>query len=200
MPTAGAECPKDEGRDDVLAWFKQRKRPTEARHTSEKVWSPRHSDYKMKRLSVALKADRKSAIHWAECVREQYESGRRAIRVFRWNARPRYESAAVRLFRKEADRWKNDTMHWSSMAKIVSHPSYLRIIGLGRRLKEGEIERLILRELEIEPYHWFDALEAITGQNPVRPEDDFDAAVNAWLDWGRREGVLANDNARGIER
>jgi hypothetical protein len=83
---------------------------------------------------------------------------------------------------------------------MISHPSYLRIIGLAREFRKDEIERLILQELKSEPDHWFDALEAITGQNPVSPDDDFDAAVNAWLDWGHKEGIIANDNAEGIER
>jgi hypothetical protein len=102
---------------------------------------------------------------------------------------------AARLFHEEAAKWKDETMHWSSMTKIISHPSYLRIIGLGREFKEGEIEKLILKELENEPYHWFDALTALTGKNPVKPDDDFDAAVNAWLEWGRQEGIVENDNA-----
>lgn len=94
------------------------------------------------------------------------------------------------MFYEEATRWKDDTMHWSSVTKMLAHPSYLRIIGLGREFRRGEIERLILRELENEPDHWFEALVAITGENPVGQEDDFDAAVNAWLAWGRQKGLL----------
>ena len=105
------------------------------------------------------------------------------------------ESPLYEVFRKHVDKWKNDTMHWSSMLRITSHPSYLRIIGLAGELGRNELGRLILRELETEPYHWFDALEAISGKNPVKPEDNFDAAVNAWLEWGRKEGIIANDNA-----
>lgn len=149
---------------------------------------------------VSIKSDKKYALRWAACVRAQYGPAKRALRVLRWHSKPRHESAAARLFHKEAMKWKDDTMHWSSAARIISHPSYLRIIGLGRKFKEGEIERLILQELEYEPYHWFDALAAITGENPVGPNDDFDTAVNAWLEWGRQEGIIANDNPARTQR
>jgi hypothetical protein len=66
----------------------------------------------------------------------------------------------------------------------------LRIIGLGRKFRQGEIEKLILGELQNDPDHWFDALVAITGENPVRQNDDFDAAVDAWLEWGRQNRII----------
>lgn len=94
------------------------------------------------------------------------------------------------FFQEEANRWKQDTRHCSSITKMVAHPSYLRIIGLSGHSTERKIERLILRELESDPDYWFAALTAITGEDPVRPDDDFDAAVNAWLNWGRENGVL----------
>jgi hypothetical protein len=131
---------------------------------------------------------------WPRSVKGQYESARRAIRVFRWHHRPRLKNVAARLFSKELAKWKDDTMHWSSVTKMIAHPSYLRIIGLAREFKRRELEALILQELEIEPDHWFDALVAITGENPVQPQDDFDAAVNAWLEWGRRNGIVGIEN------
>lgn len=75
---------------------------------------------------------------------------------------------------------------------MLAHPSYLRIIGLARLSSGNEIERLLLEELESEPDHWFQALTAITGEDPVPPNYDFDASVNAWLEWGRTKGILAH--------
>jgi len=97
-----------------------------------------------------------------------------------------------RLFREQAELWKKDTRHWSSVAKMLAHPSYLRIVGLVRLSTGNELERLLLQELESEPDHWFDALVAITGEDPVRPECDFDGAVDAWLDWGRQKGIIGH--------
>jgi len=94
------------------------------------------------------------------------------------------------LFRTHADRWKMETQHSSSVTKMLAHPSYLRIIGLSRYSTGTEIERLLLEELEREPDHWFPALAAVTGEDPVQPGDDFDQAVHAWLEWGRRKGVI----------
>lgn len=94
------------------------------------------------------------------------------------------------LFRTHADRWKMETQHSSSVTKMLAHPSYLRIIGLSRYSTGNEIERLLLEELEREPDHWFAALAAVTGEDPVQPKGDFDQAVSAWLEWGRQRGVI----------
>ena len=94
------------------------------------------------------------------------------------------------IFSEQVDLWKNETGHLSSLKKAIAHPSYLRIIGLANESTGFEIERLLLNELEAEPDHWFPALVAITGQNPVKPGDDFDDAVAAWLNWGKAKGII----------
>ena len=99
-------------------------------------------------------------------------------------------------FKEQVERWKRDTQHWSSVAKMISHPSYLRVIGLARKSTGAEIERLLLQELEAEPDHWFAALSAITGEDPVQPQNDFDESVAAWLEWGKQKGILAIENDR----
>jgi hypothetical protein len=96
------------------------------------------------------------------------------------------------LFRTQVERWKEDTQLWSSVTKMLAHPSYLRIVGLARESNGTEIERLLLEELELEPDYWFDALSAITGENPVLPEHNFDQSVEAWLRWGRDRGIITN--------
>lgn len=192
MPITVAECSKEFLRGDDLAWIKPPEQKVERSKQSDEMWN--------RSSRATFISEKHAAYTWASRVREQYEPAKRTLRFYRWHSRPRYETPAARLFQREAERWKEDSMHWSSMSRIVSHPSYLRIIGLAGQAKEREIEKLILAEMESEPYHWFDALEAITGQNPVRPEDDFDAAVNAWLEWGRQEGIVAHDNAGRVER
>jgi hypothetical protein len=88
-------------------------------------------------------------------------------------------------------RWKSDTIHWSSLAKRRLHPSYGCLLDLARQETHGEVERALLQELRTDPDHWFDALAAITGENPAHHNDNFDATREAWLAWGRRKGLLA---------
>ena len=93
-------------------------------------------------------------------------------------------------FRAQVQRWKDETGHLGSIMKAIAHPSYLRIIGMAKDSANSEIERLLLCELESEPDYWFSALTAITGEDPTKPEHDFDEAVNAWLEWGREKGLM----------
>lgn len=65
------------------------------------------------------------------------------------------------------------------------HPAYQRIIGMG-----DAAVPLILQELERSPDHWFWALNAITGADPV-PESRrgvMSEMVKAWLEWGVQHG------------
>ncbi len=90
-------------------------------------------------------------------------------------------------FRDLVAQWRVDTAFESSMTKMVLHPAYQRIIGLG-----PDVLPLLLRELQQEPDHWFFALNALTGENPV-PEEargSIDSMSDAWLAWGRREGLI----------
>jgi hypothetical protein len=61
---------------------------------------------------------------------------------------------------------------------MIAHPSYLRVIGLGK-----PVIPLLIKELQGSPDHWFSALEAITGENPVALNASFDQAVAAWVEW-----------------
>jgi type I restriction enzyme M protein len=91
-------------------------------------------------------------------------------------------------FRQHADKWHAETQHLSSLSKAFDHPSYRTIIEM------GEIAiPLILHELEATPDHWFNALTKITGKN-IGKNLDFDAAVKAWLDWGREAGYVTDRN------
>jgi hypothetical protein len=73
---------------------------------------------------------------------------------------------------------------------MISHRNYLAIIGLAGRARRHEVERLLLEELQREPDHWFDALSAIAGEDPVKPEHDFDQSIEVWVEWGREKGII----------
>ena len=71
------------------------------------------------------------------------------------------------------------------MTEMAMHPAYQEIIGMGELAVP-----LILAELERDPDHWFWALKAITGADPV-PEHcrgHLEEMAQAWLRWGRMQG------------
>lgn len=90
-------------------------------------------------------------------------------------------------FRLLVARWKSERGATSSATQMAMHPAYQRLIGLG-----PEAVPLLLRELQREPDHWFWALGAITGENPVPPEarGNLTEMAKAWLEWGRRKGII----------
>lgn len=88
-------------------------------------------------------------------------------------------------FHTLADQWWYETAILSVIQRKITHPAYQRIIGLG-----PAVVPLILAELAERPSHWFWALQCITGENPVSPEDNLGGAREAWLHWGRACGYL----------
>lgn len=78
-------------------------------------------------------------------------------------------------------------MFLSDSVERVMHPAYQRIIGMG-----STIVPLLLRQVAETHEHWFWALEAITGEDPVSPEDSGDVVKisRAWVEWGRRQGLF----------
>jgi hypothetical protein len=86
-----------------------------------------------------------------------------------------------------ARQWKAETALLSSTTAMAAHPAYQAIIALG-----SAVVPLLLRDLQREPAHWFEALQAITGEDPVPPDQwgKVPAMVEAWLAWGRQRGLI----------
>jgi hypothetical protein len=97
------------------------------------------------------------------------------------------EAGFEQRFHRLADEWLRETGFLSDPIKKFMHRSHLRIIGMG-----SPALPFILREVEKMSGHWFVALDAISPENPVRPEDENDLhkVAKAWLEWGRREGII----------
>lgn len=90
-------------------------------------------------------------------------------------------------FNKLMDEWRKDTSHLSSIEDKSVHYAYQRIIGMG-----NDALPFILKDLERQPGHWFWALSAITGENPIKEEDAgiMKNMAASWVEWGRKRGYL----------
>ncbi|NEP78512.1 MAG: hypothetical protein F6K39_10170 [Okeania sp. SIO3B3] len=92
-------------------------------------------------------------------------------------------------FKKLAEQWKSETMFLSSITQMSIHPAYQQIIGLG-----PDVIPLLLRELahNNESDHWFWALSAITGENPITEEQRgrISQMKEAWVKWGKSKGYV----------
>jgi hypothetical protein len=92
------------------------------------------------------------------------------------------------VFASLVQRWYAERGATSSITEMAMCHSYQRIIGMGEKAIP-----LILRQLEAEgedPDHWFWALQALTGTNPVPPDarGDMREMARAWLDWAYLKG------------
>jgi hypothetical protein len=85
-------------------------------------------------------------------------------------------------FKKLAKEWREETSFCSDPNEIFLHAAYQQIIGMGTLALP-----FIFASLEKEIEHWFWALRAITGEDPVPENDrgDLDKMAHAWLDWAR---------------
>ena len=88
-------------------------------------------------------------------------------------------------FEALASEWKEQVGGSSFVAEKTRHPAYQKIIEMGQ-----VVVPFLLRELEQKPTHWFEALKAITGANPIQPEQRgrTKQMAQAWLKWGREQG------------
>ena len=104
--------------------------------------------------------------------------------VFDADASPKTQELRI-VFDALSKKWCRETRHTSSISKMITHPAYLRIIGMGR-----DVLPLLFNELRERPDHWLVALNAIIGEDPASEESTFEQAVEAWLAWGRGKGYL----------
>ena len=78
------------------------------------------------------------------------------------------------------DEWENDIAFLSSINEISMHQAYQQIIGMGAKAIP-----YIIGEMSKKPNHWFWALTAITGENPI-PESKrgiIPEMTKAWILW-----------------
>lgn len=102
----------------------------------------------------------------------------------------KYESNASQIeteFTTLAETWYRETLHSSQYLDKILHPAYQRIIGLGK-----DVIPFVLRELQEQPFEWFWALRALTGEDPTTPEQTGkrDEMARAWLNWGKENSYI----------
>jgi hypothetical protein len=89
-------------------------------------------------------------------------------------------------FEELAGVWKRETSMAAFMPQKAINWAYQRIIGMG-----APVVPLILDRLQTQgPDHWFWALAMITGVDPASGTTTLGDATDAWLEWGRAEGLL----------
>lgn len=91
------------------------------------------------------------------------------------------------MFNLLAESWRSSTASVASSSAHAMTSDYLRIIGMGERALP-----LMLEDMRKSPDHWFAALQAITGENPV-PEEArgrLAAMADCWISWGELNGYL----------
>lgn len=83
--------------------------------------------------------------------------------------------------------WMLETSVSSSITHICMHPAYQEIIGMG-----SVVMPWILIALQHEPNHWFWALKALSGVDPVPSEykGDTQKMTEYWLKWGVDNGYI----------
>lgn len=88
-------------------------------------------------------------------------------------------------FTELADLWERETVLLSNSDRKAAHPAHREIVNMG----ESAVP-LILERISSQGGHWFYALRAITGANPIQPADrgNVSAMQEAWLEWGRFNG------------
>lgn len=97
------------------------------------------------------------------------------------------EDALSATFLSLAEQWRAATRFQSSLSTITQHPAYQAVIALG-----DEVVPVLLAQLYRRPEPWFSALKAITGTDPVRPDQrgNMRAMTDAWLRWGREHRLI----------
>lgn len=100
-------------------------------------------------------------------------------------------------FHELVNEWKKRKRISSRAQDIISDPNYMQIIGMGAPAVPLILFQLRGELQHGEPDHWFAALWAITGENPVplASRGNLVKMAEAWLDWGAARGIVS---AKGV--
>ena len=116
----------------------------------------------------------------------EFSSPNTAINSLKKNAA--ISAEVVDKFYALASDWEKEVAGLSSTTQMSQHPVYQEIINMGTK-----IVPLLLSELKKNPLYWLSALSAITGENPIKPEQRgrVKQMASAWIEWGRNQGYAS---------
>jgi hypothetical protein len=129
-----------------------------------------------------------------DLVKELFNALERSIRAMEKEQYDWFEFSGYR------DNWKANRPRSSRADQLASYPAYQRIIGMGPERAVYCILQQMRDELRTgEPDHWFWALWALTGENPVPEENQGNIfrMAEAWISWGEREGYIDAEGVGG---
>ena len=90
-------------------------------------------------------------------------------------------------FEELADRWEDETGHFSSPLRKTKHPCFADMLQIG-----GNIIPWVMKRLKARTVFWYLILERI-GSDPPRIDaaGDMNKLRRLWLEWGRKNGYAA---------
>lgn len=143
------------------------------------------------RIEALAKDIRAQPLKWRErCVIEAELDGAISDLVRALNVASIHEQTESLRdeFAALAQQWKEETAGDATGTAILLHPAHQRIVGMGQPALP-----LILEDMREHGGHWFAALRAISGQNPVAREDQgrVRKMQAVWIEWGRRRGIAS---------
>jgi hypothetical protein len=108
-----------------------------------------------------------------------------------FNKNAEISSEVIDKFYTLATEWQSELAGMSSTAQMSQHPAYQEIINMG-----SKVVPLLLSELQKNPLYWLAALNAITGENPIKPEQRgrVKQMASAWIEWGKDRGYATISN------
>lgn len=97
----------------------------------------------------------------------------------------------AKQFKELKETWIEETCYISSPEESSTHPAYQDIIGLGL-----PVVPFLIKDMKKNNTHWFWALRAITGANPVPDEHrgNISAMADDWAIWWKEKMELVSED------
>jgi hypothetical protein len=98
-------------------------------------------------------------------------------------------TTTLREFKYLSDKWKKETNGLSLIHQITKNKNYKYIIDMGEK-----VVPLIFKDLQNEPFYWFEALNQILTptQDPILKDHygDLDKMAEDWLNWAKKNQYI----------